>query len=548
MSKRSERLLSALSDIDSQYILEAGEETPQKTGKQRHWKRWTALAAALALAVGIGVGSQTLFRMGGSSSGGGGSGCDGATTFMSYAGPVFPLTLEEENANITAQREITLDFAPWVKTWVTNEEQIRQDDPEVTEEELQERLADFNEWYPEGGVYRSSDKILVTDGYTLTNQSGEDQTVTALYPFVGSLRDLDQRLPTLSLDGVELETKLHTGSYSGGFQGTEGDPDSSLNLEQLTSWEQYKALLSDGSYLTRALGEYPDLTGIPVTVYEFTDPWGPEADDDGGLPNPTIRADYTMDYHKTTVLSYGFHGLKRDVENNFQSQQFSIREPKDRGYGVPCYLIVIGDDIQDLTTQGYNTGGFDTTTTIEAGVTVTRYESDLDTMLRQVAALLYQDFSENEPSESVDFELYYGALCDYLTTVGPLAEDGAERYNTGWLWDTDFDAVNRVFYLEAELTIPAGESVTLCAQFRMNSSFDFYCAGTENRGICGYDLVTELGSNLNCTEQTATLLDRGQIEIVRQNFGFDLENGVTTVTLDPEEEHYYLEVRGLTGE
>ena len=58
--------------------------------------------------------------------------------------------------------------------------------------------------------------------------------------------------------------------------------------------------------------------------------------------------------------------------------------------------------------------------------------------------------------------------------------------------------------------------------------------------------MSKLGSNLACTEQTATLEDRGLIEIVRQNFGFDLENGVNTVTLDPEQEHYYLEVKRLT--
>jgi hypothetical protein len=156
---------------------------------------------------------------------------------------------------------------------------------------------------------------------------------------------------------------------------------------------------------------------------------------------------------------------------------------------------------------------------------------------------MYQDFEESETAESVDFELYYGTFCDYLTTVGPLAEDGAERYSAGFLWDTEFDGVNRVFYLEAEVTIPAGESVTLSAQLQKSASYDFYCSGSGNRGVCGYDMVTELGSNLNCTEQRATLLDRGQIEIVRQNFGFDLEKGVTTVTLDPEAEHYYLEVK-----
>ena len=55
------------------------------------------------------------------------------------------------------------------------------------------------------------------------------------------------------------------------------------------------------------------------------------------------------------------------------------------------------------------------------------------------------------------------------------------------------------------------------------------------------------GSCLTCSEQRATLEDRGQIEIVRQNFGFDLEQGVKTVALDPAEPHYYLEVRRQSG-
>ena len=61
-------------------------------------------------------------------------------------------------------------------------------------------------------------------------------------------------------------------------------------------------------------------------------------------------------------------------------------------------------------------------------------------------------------------------------------------------------------------------------------------------------MVTGLGNNLIFTEQTASLEDRGQIEIVRQNFGFDIENGVNEVELDMEEPHYYLEVRAIDTE
>ena len=85
--------------------------------------------------------------------------------------------------------------------------------------------------------------------------------------------------------------------------------------------------------------------------------------------------------------------------------------------------------------------------------------------------------------------------------------------------------------------------MTLCAAFEKDPSFDFCCAASESKGVSGYDLVTSLGSNLSFTRQTAALEDRGQVEIVRQNFGFGPENGITRVTLDGDQPHYYLEVR-----
>ncbi len=59
----------------------------------------------------------------------------------------------------------------------------------------------------------------------------------------------------------------------------------------------------------------------------------------------------------------------------------------------------------------------------------------------------------------------------------------------------------------------------------------------------GYDMVTELGSNLSFTKQTAMISNIESIEIISQNFGFDPENGVYIVDLDLTEPHYYLEVR-----
>lgn len=494
---------------------------------RRKFRPWMGVCAALAVVVLGGAWLMTNVGLGGSSAGGGGH--DEASTFMSYAGPVFPLTLAEENDSITAQRDVALDFSPW--------EPVEVD-----------------------GHTRRSDHILVTDSYTLTNHSAEDQTVTFLYPFASALHQLGESMPTLQADGTELETTLRVGAYSGGFEGVwdgtlGGDPEGSVNLDYAESWEDYKALLSDGTYLSNALGEGPSVSGIPVTVYAFTDPYSPPEDEEAGIPNPSLQARFDLDYDKTVVLSWGFHSGHYDQENGTMIQGFSIPQPGERGYGEETYyLLVVGEDIRNLTTGGYVTGGADPDTpALEGcGVTVERYESDLDTMLRTILTPYWEDREWEDVygnlSWKIDFELWYRTFLEYLLSYGLLSPHTAERYGAGWLADIagDVSVVDRVCWLEGEVTIPAGGSVSLTAAMTKEASYDYYCAHTENQGIKGYDLVTRLGSNLTCTAQTATLEDRGLIEIVRQNFGFDLENGVNTVDLDPETEHYYLEVKRVT--
>lgn len=551
---KNEKLLNAIGKIDDELIDNAVSDCADKKAKRfPKWAKWSsAIAACLVLAVGLGL---LLPRMGGNfapGSGAGGGGHDEGSVFMSYAGPVFPLTLWEENAAITAQRNITMDFAPWVPVWISNEEEAASHTG-LTEAERQDILEEYNEWYPKGGYYQLSEEILVTDSYTLTNSSHKEQTFRVLYPFVSSLHSLGEHRPALTLNGMAHETELHAGSYAGAFQGawenweeTHENP-GSLNLLQLDSWEGYRMLLEDGSYLQRALGDFVDLSHIPVVVYEFTDPWGPEEDDDAGIPNPSMRVTFELDYDNTTVLSHGFHSGSYDRENGIMGRGFSIREEWERDYGQPYYLIVIGDDIENMECQGYATGGWDTKKKVESGVTVTRSESNLETALRTAAGYSYQSVTDgvrySQTEAAFDFEMYFGLMKEHLVAYGVLSENGAERYATGSLAELDVVGVDRVFWLEAEITIPAGGSVSLEAVFRKEPSFDHYCAATENTGVSGYDLVTALGSNLTITQQIAGLEDRGQIEIVRQNFGFDLANGINEVLLDLNVPHYYLEVK-----
>ena len=547
---KSDELLDAIGEAKDEYVQDVRNA---KVKKIPGWAKWTsAIAACLVLTIGV-----SLFFGGmGGNAGAGGSGHEDGSTFMSYAGPVFPLTLREENAAISADRTVTMDFAPWVPVWISNEEEAASR-TNLTEEEKQDVIDTYNEWYPEGGRYQSSGKILVSDTYTLTNSSSEDQTISILYPFASSLNGLSENRPTITINEEAINTELHAGSYAGTFQGawenwaeTHENP-GSLNLQYIESWEGYETLLSDGSYLERALGDYPDLSHIPVIVYKFTDAWGPAEDDDAGIPNPSMRIMFEMDYDKTNVLSYGFHSGSNDRENGIMGRGFSIREEGERWYGNPYYLIVIGDDVQNMTSQGYVTGGWDTKNEVESGVTITRTESDLESALREASSFYYgemtdvQNYVENDPEYG--FEMYYGLLKEHLLAYGVLSEKEIDRYASGHIEELDIAGVDRVFWLEAEITIPAGESVTLTAAFEKEPSFDFTCADTANKGISGYDMVTALGSNLIFTQQTACLEDRGQIEIVRQNFGFDLENGIKEVKLDLTVPHYYLEVKGINS-
>ena len=549
----TEKLYEAITLIDDDLIDEAGTYTPKKR-KIIPWKRWSALAACLVLVVGVGSAAWLgLFDGMGASSAdsspnaSAGEGVDGGSTFMSYAGPVFPLSTLENADGLTAQRDITLDFLPWAKVWLSNEENAASHTG-LTEEERQAILDEYNEWYPEGGYYTSSTDLLVTDEYTLTNTTTEDKTVTLLYPFVSSLMDLDERLPTLTVDGTVTEPDLLYGLYAGGFQGVLGadDPDGSANLEPLTSWEGYKALLADGTYLEAAMDAPVDFTQTPVIVYEFTDPQGPE--ESKSIPNPSVRVTFDMDYDKTTVLSYGFHSGSFDPENGTMGRGFSIPQSFQPDYGEPFYLIILGNDVENMEIDGFVTGGWDTQKKLDDfSVDVQRYETDLDSILRKAVSYIYDNNSwQYGDNLAVDFETYYALFRDYLTTYGILAEDCRDRYDFGMLEElSEVGSLDRVCYLQAQVTIPAGSTAEIRAVMQKAASFDFYCAHTDNQKVKGYDMVTQLGSTLAFTGQSATLLDRGLIEIVRQNFGFDLDADIKAVDLDLAKEHYYLEVKRI---
>ena len=516
---KAERLFRVLELVDE----DLSEEAAAPTARQRNFPLRKALAAAACLVLICGVSWLVTggFRgMGNSSfpaeSSGSGISTDSepssekGTTFMSYAGPVFPLTLSEENGGLTAERKTTWDFAPGT--------------------------------YQDGSLRQWG--ATATDSCTLVNITESDQAVTVLYPFTGSFTELASQRPTVTVDGKEAESTLFAGAYVGGFRDAGVDDGSTWNLKYPDSWMDYKALLEDGRYLDASLNDGPALD-IPVTVYEFTDFTAP-----ANYDAATQAIDFTIDQKETTVLTYGFNGGSWDPDTGWRQYSYfvpnGVRRDKD-----PKLLVVLGADIEDYALGGYENGGCETKID-GVSCTVTRREMTLDQVLDQLCRSYLETYADWQYGmdagevAAVPFDLFRRAVGELMVQYGPMAGGGTvDRYADGRLDDIISEAMSmdRVLYLAVPVTVPAGSKVNITFKLWKEPSFDFGCSGSENIGLQGYDFVTRLGSNLDFTEQRAALENTDNIQIERQNFGFDLEKGVTEVTLDLETEHYYLEIQ-----
>lgn len=529
---RAERLFRALGLVDPALVEEALEV------RRRAWRHWGALAACLALVMSLslgwlvtggfrGYGSGMSGGVSGSSggdgsagapsgdpgdpgeSGGGGSGVEDGITFMSYAGPVFPLTTMEDPAGLTAERTVTWDFAPGA--------------------------------YPDGEPRQWGARV--TDGYVLCNPTEEDVALTALYPFAGRFMDLE--LPAVTADGEAVETTLYAGPYSGGFQSTYGaDTPDTMNLDTLNSWREYEALLESGAYLSQALGDYPVLD-TPVTVYQFSDFAAPHET----WQAATQAVSFTIDEAATRILTYGFNGCEWD--EGFRRYSYFVPDGRRNEPDLKL-LVILGEDIGDYALQGYQDGGCDAGEEIEGvSCSVTRRETTLDAVLDQLCAYYQERYirsratNQDNAFDAIPFEMYRGAVAELMAQYGVLSEAPMDRYSDGRLDDILAETVShdRVLYLAFPVTVPAGGSVSLECALWKEPSFDYACSGSDNEGLQGYDLTTRLGSALEFTRQSAVLVNTENVDLTGQNFGFDPERGVTAVELDLSEAHYYMELR-----
>lgn len=486
--EREEKLFLAIGGVEDRLIKEAGEP-PRRPARTR----WAAMAAAVALAAGVGI-YGILPRMGGNGAASGVTGDEArpeGMTFLSYAGPVLPLTVVEGPDGLAADREVTWDFAS---------------------------AADAGQYT----LYTAE----VTDTTTIRNPGEETLAITVGYPVTADFRTAEEKLPILTVDGKATETGLLWGD-------NERDGES-LWGARLESWDDVKALLADGSCLARSREEAPALDDT-VTVWELLEETAPEVD--RRKMAPTLAVDFRQDREKTQVWTWGFNGYSQPEDGTVRYDFFVRGEGERRQRRL---LVFLGEVPEGCTIGGYQDGGCEKEL---EGVTA-RLVSFTTTLGELLDQLVAEEFSDWDSAQEIENRLdaFRGALRRMM------AQHTAEELEAGGMLMLEdlFSHVlvqTRPVWTTAEVSIPAGGEVTVTARYRKEPSYDFVCADTERQGLLGWDLGTTLGSGLRFGEVTARVENAGRLEIVEQDFGFEPAGGSARVELDPGKEHYYMVVR-----
>ncbi|MBQ7337550.1 MAG: hypothetical protein IJW40_03740 [Clostridia bacterium] len=406
--------------------------------------------------------------------------------YMSYEGPVMPLSADESYPALSVLRALTYDFSAF--------------------------------------GYGSYSTAQVYDQYTLTNTGDEAITAQLLYPFSATLAQEDTRMPTLTLGEQTIAARLIVGAADTAYV--------LQDARKSPGYEDYVTLLSDGSYYQNARSPAPALN-FPVTIYAISD-----YAIHGKGTNPTLNISFSMDPQKTGVMTVGFNGGTNDADKGYYARHVSIPAPDEYGYGEVYYLVFVGEDIRDYTLQGYEDGGCDRGEEIDITAKVTRYES---TLLEFIQTQIDKvDFSDaltqqyNADGESVRRILSHLTQEEYLAQIAKLLTEDIE-YGNYTQWGYHFRTLEeilsavrsseRVMCLAFEVSIPAGESVQLCASMKKDASVNY--AETESGGF-GFDMICTLGSTLSIQGQTITVTGSECVTVTQHN----LATGVSPAVPD----------------
>ena len=408
-------------------------------------------------------------------------------SYSSYSVPVLPMTSLLEAEGVTVERHLELDLSPYEtrpNLWIDHE------------------------------------KLLVKDVYQLTNTTEEAVSMQLACPFAGRLSDRAEEHPAITVEGKKVNGDLYA------------SVDMEESAHKADNWKEFAAAYRETNFLEEALGEVPDWEEKAI-VYSFSD--FACGDINAKTGKLAFQVDYTQDYEKSSVWSYGAIYRSINEEEGTGAAAFHVYG-EDTSWALPRgWLIVLGEDIRDVTFQGYeDPWSGDETLREDITAEVDRYE----TTMTEAVWMLAEEYSRTgDRANYKSFELATAERL-YDGAMKRLWQDTQRESDRYWDMDTVFrDVVSdrRMLYTVFEVEIGPGETISVEAEYLHEGSLH---TSKRHTDWSGYDIAATLGSNLNFTVQTASVKgDFPFIRQVKQNW----EPGASL-----EKEVYHLDVQRKT--
>ena len=401
--------------------------------------------------------------------------------YINYAGPVLPLSSISGGEEITAVRNVVLDFGAYADRELDN----------------------YNGY------------ITVTDSYMLTNPTSEAVTVELVWGFEGQFTDPGTQIPAITVDGEPVEGRIYPATDNGEL------------VRNAYSFEKYAQVLTENDFLAEAMAGAP-LWDVAVTVYHFYDV-AYTGEPVTGKPYLDIAYKIGPDT-ALWVRDYDVMGM---VDGYYH-----LKFHADRG---EVWLYVIGEDLLEMEAAGSRGSNVTLDAVSSEALEGVVYELEI------YESTFMECLSEYIGEYQIEPDSDLGQRYDLMTKQ--MLFDGAMKRIVGTNYQNltmdvhsmqtilgDVYSNIRMLYWVFPVEIPAGGTVTVMGTYDQECSRDY--GATRH----GYDVATTLGSNLNFVSQTATVANSQYVlwDDEEQNFGFDLENGVTTVALDLTVERYFL--------
>lgn len=409
----------------------------------------------------------------------------GSGDFNHYAGPVLPMTSLNGAEGVEVQRNVNFDFSPYEK--------------------------------PGDYATLSKGAAGITDTYILTNTTGENRTLELVYGFQGQFIDYAEEFPTITVNGETIPAALYPSV----------DPESLV--WNANHFEKYSEVLRENDFMTIALSA-PEIPEQTVTAYHFTD-LAYHGDLVAAYPMLTVTFSTAED---TVLWTNMVDSIGTDDETGRHHLMFRV----DRG---EAWIFAVGGTLNDLEFGGNRDYNIDDKSAIEVEYRMEVFETDFASVLTR--------FAREYNFWEIEGNTYYpnpGFVTPEILVNGTIKQmgekDWVENAHNVRTFSGHFHKIitdHRMMYLVFPVEIPAGQTVTVEASYVQEPSYDI--SGPKKYRE-GYEMATKLGSDLNFTDLGASLSNTARIEIGKQNFGFDLEQGITDVILDLNVERYYLEV------